>query len=183
MTEAAARQQLSPEETARIAQQLFEGASQPKDRTYVELDGEKIPQLSKKKDRKRVRFYLDDDLFEGYSGLDAFTAMEFMDKADTWQDASTADEAKAILRELFQICLKPESYERFVIRLGDRENPVDVEELPEIIAYLFEAFGLRPTQLPSDSSGGPESQGTGTDSTDAPPSEASTSSPSPSTDF
>lgn len=176
MTEAA-RQQLSPEQLAEAeetAQRLFEGATRPQDRTYVVVDGEKIPQLSKKR-KKRIRFALDEDVFEAYPSLDVFTAMEFMDKSETWQIAEDAEDAKRILRELFALCLQPESYERFVARLQDRNNPVDVQELPEIVVYLFEEFGLRPTRPSSDSSGSPESQDGGTRSTDEPSLPASTS--------
>ena len=73
--------------------------------------------------------------------------------------------------------LTEESGPRFIARINDLKRPVDLRrQILPILQKLMEAYGLRPTQEPTDSSSTPASDGTS--STDGAPAEASTPSAS-----
>lgn len=129
---------------------------------------------------RRVRFRIDGDVFEGPRDLPAIHALRFIGKARAWQSADT-DQAVAMLPELLSDVLLPDSLARFQARLADQDNPIGLPTLPEIVAYLFSEYGMRPTPPSSDSSNGDGPPDDGTASTDGPPSAASTlpASPSP----
>jgi hypothetical protein len=84
----------------------------------------------------------------------------------------------ALLKQALKFVLLPESYERFSARLKDRHNPIDDDQLADVVLWLLEQYGLRPTapsQPSSDGSPSPESGTSSTESTqpEAPTSEAS----------
>lgn len=128
---------------------------------------------------RRVRFRIDGDVFEGPRDLPAIHALRFIGKARAWQGADT-EVAAALLPELLSDVLLPESLARFQARLADQDNPIGLPTLPEVVAYLFSEYGMRPTQPSSDSSNGDGPPDDGTSSTDAPPSAGSTLAGSPS---
>jgi hypothetical protein len=82
---------------------------------------------------------------------------------------------------VFELVLIPASFDQLRARGKDRTNPVEIDQLSDIVLWLLEEYGLRPTQLSSNSSPGPENPASGTNSTDSTPAAASTSSPSLST--
>jgi hypothetical protein len=53
-------------------------------------------------------------------------------------------------------------------RLGDLENPIELEQASEVMIWLLEKYGLRPTQPSSNSADGSGNPASGTNSTDAP---------------
>ena len=63
--------------------------------------------------------------------------------------------------------LLPESNALFQKRLEDLENPIGLEQAGSVIEWLLEHYGMRPTEPSSDSSTGPVSPASGTNSTDA----------------
>ena len=175
MTEAA-RQPLDPDQVQAIADQIFEGAA---NRRFADVEGETIVDFSKK--RKRVRFKVDDDVFEAFPSLPVESAFKLMEYSERWEQATTAEHATTALKELFSLCLRPPSLDRFLPRLANPDDPIDPEQLPQILVYLMEQYGLRPTLSSSGSSGTPGPPDDGTTSTGGRPSTTSTSSPSPST--
>jgi hypothetical protein len=66
---------------------------------------------------------------------------------------------------IFNTILVPESAVRFAERLKSMENPVDLTQVMEIMVWLMELYGRRPTPPPSDSSAGLPSESDGTTST------------------
>jgi hypothetical protein len=130
--------------------------------------------------RRRNLFYIEDELFEAAPGLPVDQGMEFVHLAEQWQ-VDEPEKAKALARELFSKVLLPESMERFAARLGDMERPVELTQLPEIITWLLERFGFRPTGESPDSSTGSGNQAAGTNSVGTSPAVASVSTISPST--
>jgi hypothetical protein len=131
--------------------------------------------------RQRNLFYIDDDLFEAAPGLPVDQGMEFVHLAEQWQ-VDDPERAKALARELFSKVLLPESLERFSARMGDMERPVELTQLPEIITWLLERFGFRPTpEESSASSTGSASPAAGTNSEAASSSQALIPLASPST--
>lgn len=128
----------------------------------------------------KVRFWIDEEPFEGPPDLPAVAGLLFMAAVDRWTDAGP-EETVAMLPELFGHVMLPESLERFCARLNDQQRPISLKQLPQVIGYLFTRYGMRPTAPSSGSSTGPGSPSGGPSSTAAPPSPAPTSSPSPST--
>jgi hypothetical protein len=126
-----------------------------------------------------VRLEIDGEGFEGPPDLPAIAGLRFLAAVDRWQEAGP-EETVAMLPELFGHVLLPESLERFVARLDDQARPISLKQLPQVIAYLFTRYGMRPTPPSSGSSTGPGTPAAGPSSTAAPPSPGPTSSSSPS---
>jgi hypothetical protein len=141
------------------------------------VDGDGIPDFSAP--ARRVRFRIDDDVFEGPRDLPAEHALRFIAKAERWRQLRT-DDAVALLPELFEPVLLPESHARFCARLGDQQRPISLVQVPRVVLWLFEQYGMRPTQPSPDSSPGSASPADGTSLTVAPPQPASTPPGSPS---
>jgi hypothetical protein len=101
------------------------------------------------KARKRIRFQIDDDVFEASPAVPAEILMDFAGQfADLDPEtASVTDQLKAF-RGVLELVLLPESLNRFNERLRDRSAPVDITQVEEIIEWLFEEYGLRPTESP-----------------------------------
>jgi hypothetical protein len=117
------------------------------------------------KQRQAIEFEIDDDVFYAHKGIPADTLIRYaakfesldmekssvMDKLDTYHDA-------------LELCLEPASFKRFVDRLSDPANPIDGDQLDEVTTWLFEQYGMRPTQPSGNSSDGLSLPETGTTS-------------------
>lgn len=114
---------------------------------------------------KRIRFRVAPDVFEGIPGLPAMELVEFAALADKLDEADVG-QFPALFRQLFGMILQEDSYDLFNKRLSDREHPIDFQHLQDILPWLLEEYGLRPTQPSSDSSAGSESPDVGTPSTE-----------------
>jgi hypothetical protein len=93
-------------------------------------------------------------------------------EADSWSENFQA------LTSALELVLLEDSYELLRRRLKDKQNPVDLDQLAEIVLWLLDAYGLRPTQPSSDSSDGSPSPASGTPSTESTPPEDAISAPS-----
>lgn len=118
--------------------------------------------------RERVTFRVDSDLFEAASALPGQTLTEF---ARRFSDigSTPATEQLTVLTDALAMVLLPESAARFSKRFADLENPIELEQASEIVMWLLERYGLRPTQPSSPSASGPVNPEPGTSSTDAQP--------------
>lgn len=118
------------------------------------------------KPRRQIQFKIDDDIFEAAPAIPAETLMEF---ATRFSDLESADQAKrvSILAEVLDLVLLPEAFSRMRARMSDRKNPVELDQLNEIIMWLLGEYGLRPTQASSGSPDGLDNQASGTNSTGA----------------
>lgn len=138
----------------------------PEFSTQVSIDLD-IPDFSKP--RNRVAFRIDDDVFEAPPVLPAMVLLEYTKKFHSLgQDADPAQHMDAMTGVL-DLVLLPESYGRFVARLSDKENPIDLAQMQQAIEYVMEAYGMRPTQPASGLPGGQPSQGSGTNSPEPSP--------------
>jgi hypothetical protein len=69
--------------------------------------------------------------------------------------------------EAIELCLDDSSIERLAARIKDRENPVDLTTMTEMLVWLLEQMGMvnasssRPQQPTSDSPTGSEATGVG----------------------
>lgn len=129
--------------------------------------------------RKPVRFVVDGDVFEGPSEVPAELLIEYGEKFDA--NADNRDQLDG-LKDLFRMFLWEGDYERICARLGDRQNPISLEQADKICTWLTEVHGMRPTQPPSDSSSPSSSPESGTGSTESAQPEDSTPDDSPSPD-
>lgn len=120
------------------------------------------------RERKRLQFRIDDDLFEAAAALPGRVLTAF---AVRFADVSKAptEQQMQIFADALSMVLLPESNARFQKRFEDLENPIELEQASDVIMWLMEAYGLRPTQPSSPSSSGPPSPASGTSSTDAQP--------------
>lgn len=132
------------------------------------------------KKRDDVTFRIDDDVFHAARGVPAEVLMDFAAQFSGMGLNTPVDEQLKAFRGVFELVLLPESLERFTARMRDRENPIEIDQCEEIITWLMERYGLRPTELPSSSPGGPQSQVTGTISTVSTPGAELISAASPS---
>lgn len=102
------------------------------------------------KKRTRITFRIDDDRFEAASAIPAGTLVQFVVKFATLSDMSV-DKKVSVLSEVLEMVLIPESFQRLTERLTDQENPIDFDQLNDIIVWLLGEYGLRPTQPSSPS--------------------------------
>lgn len=132
------------------------------------------------KARKRLVFRIDEDVFEAAAAIPAEVMIQFAERFTSADPTSMSPkEQVGIFREMLEIVLLPESMAVMRKRMADPRNPVDMGQLDEIITWLFEEYGLRPTQESSSSSGGVSPPGPGTTLTGSTPGEVSISAASP----
>jgi hypothetical protein len=128
--------------------------------------------------RKRLTFTIDDDTFEAAPALPGDVFAEFVTLYNDRVDADTYQEQHDLLKKALALALQPESWERFNARLSDKTRPIDDDQMSDVVLWLLEQYGLRPTEPSSPSSDGPASPESGTSSTENSQPEESTSPPS-----
>lgn len=131
------------------------------------------------KTRDAVAFTIDADTFHAVPAIPAGIMIDAAAKMDSIDNATVAEQCAA-LTDILQMCLDEPSYERFTERMNDKANPIDTVQLMDVVMWLFEEYGLRPTTPSEPSSDGPSDPASGTTSTDAPPSVELISASSPS---
>jgi hypothetical protein len=111
-------------------------------------------------ERKALVFRVDNDVFSAVAALPALLAMEFASSSEEFEKAS-ATERVVLLRSMFNLILVDDSVERFFERLSSKTDPIDTQTMFNIIDWLMEEYGQRPTESPSGSSNGLETQESG----------------------
>lgn len=101
--------------------------------------------------KEPLSFSIHGETFECYPSVQGKVLLNMV--AKTGSDDQGVSVAE-VLDEFFNICLLPESLERFNALLSDPEKIVTVETIGEITAWLIEEYSARPTQLPGLSSNG-----------------------------
>lgn len=125
---------------------------------------------------KRIKFKIDDDVFEA-SRIMGIPMMQDLVKVTKSIGSMSETGDYSGIGEIFNELLIPASAERFAQRLGAKgDDGIDVKaQLIPVLYYILEKFGLRPTQLSSDSSTGSPTETDGIPSTDGSSVEASAS--------
>lgn len=132
------------------------------------------------KARKRLQFRIDDDVFEAASAVPADVLIDYtMEFAGLDPAKVPIEQQLKVFRSVLELTLLPESLTRFTARMRDRENPIEMDQIDSVITWLFEEYGLRPTESPSDSSDGQPAPATGTSLTASTPETVSISAASP----
>lgn len=107
------------------------------------------------KKKKRVEFKLDDDVFVAPSVLPVPVLQELAEAADGLKTAgASAGETLAKVVGVFDIILAEAPAARLRERIKSKDEPVDLEQITDIMLWLLEVYGLRPTEPSSDSSAG-----------------------------
>lgn len=125
--------------------------------------------------RKRLVFTIDGETFEAAPVLPGDVYAAFVTRYNGTADAETYQQQHDYLKGALELALLPDSYERFAARLADKANPIDDDQMADVILWLLEAYGLRPTQPSQPSSDGQQSPASGMSSTASSQPAASTS--------
>lgn len=115
--------------------------------------------------RKVIRFRVDEDVFEAAPSIAADLALEYAELAETLTEGASMSKQRDVIHALFRMVLLPESADRFINRLSDQRNPIGHDQITRITQWLFEEYGLRPTEAGSASSTGSVNRDAGTSST------------------
>lgn len=116
--------------------------------------------------RTRLTFTIDDDVFEAAPVLPGDVYAEFVTHYTGTGEKQTYKEQHDQLKEALRLALLPDSFERFTDRLKDKTNPIDDDQMSDVILWLLEAYGMRPTKPSQPSSDGQSSPESGMSSTD-----------------
>lgn len=122
------------------------------------------------KAKKQVTFRIDVDVFEAPGVLPIPTMQELAGTADKLKSDMSSSETLSQVIGIFDVILLDASAARLKERISSKEQPVDLEQLMEIMLWLLEVYGLRPTQPSSDSSAGQPVETSGTPLTAGAPS-------------
>lgn len=116
---------------------------------------------------KRIKFRIDDDVFEA-SRIMSIPMMQDLVKVTKNIGSMSESGDYSGIGNIFNEVLIPASATRFNERLNAKgDDGIDVKsQLIPVLYYILEKFGLRPTQLSSDSSTGSQPEIDGTPSTD-----------------
>lgn len=128
--------------------------------------------------RVSIKFKIDDDIFYGLPNLAVDQLIEFVGFTENISEAKIQDQPQFI-RRVIQLALTNESAQLFIERMGNKENPISLFQAMEIIPWLMEQYGMRPTKQSSDLLDGSDSQESGTKLMDSQPTEGLTLEASP----
>lgn len=118
------------------------------------------------KPRKRLAFTIDGDTFEAAPALPGDVYAQFVMLSAGTGERQTYQEQYLQMKSALELVLLPESHERFVKRLADKLHPIDEDQMNDVLLWLMEEYGMRPTQPSQPSSDGQPSPESGTSSTD-----------------
>jgi hypothetical protein len=134
------------------------------------------------KERRKIRFKIDGDVFYCVPDLPILVLIDFASMADKLDETAMDDKMRSLFVNMFNLVLVDESAERFIARMGDKSNPISMEQINEIMPWVMERYGLRPTEPSGSSSAGSPTLASGPSSTVNVPAAALTSDSFPSTD-
>ena len=116
------------------------------------------------KKRTKIEFQAYGDIFEASPAIPADILTTFVVKFSDVENLPSLKRVEA-MTEVLEMVLKPASFELIQKRKKDREKPLDLDQLNEIIIWLMEQYGQRPTQPSSDLLPGQHNQESGTNLT------------------
>lgn len=119
-------------------------------------DNVQIKDFSKK--RKVVQFQLDGELYVCYPAL-AIPTLQEVTKISADFSVDTAIEA---LSAFFHLVMPAEAAGRLSAKLSNKESPLEIDQAADIMQWLVEEYGMRPTKSSSESSTGSPTDGDGT---------------------
>jgi hypothetical protein len=114
------------------------------------------------KKAKRIVFQLDTDHMEARSVLPVPVMQELIRVSKGLQGDELGEETLGKVLSIFDLILLKDSAALFRSRVESVDNPVDLTQVMDVMVWLMEMYGQRPTTPSSDSSDGLP---TGTDGT------------------
>jgi hypothetical protein len=125
--------------------------------------------------RSPIYFTVGDDRFDCVKALAPVKLQEFVNASRR----GATDETNAIDRVVnaMRFIVVQDQFPRFLELLSDDDDPIDIEQLMEIMSWAVETYGVRPTGASSNSSTTSANDGAGTSSTAGAPAEESIPSP------
>lgn len=120
-------------------------------------------------DAQPIRFQVNDDVFTAPAVLPIPVMQQLTTAVEKLKGVSDAAAFDAIL-EVFDAILVDDSARRFRERVADKVQPIGIEQVVNIMNWLIEVYGLRPTEQSSDSSAGQPAETSGMLSTAGVPS-------------
>lgn len=127
--------------------------------------------------KKPKKFYIDDEAFFAAPSIPVGTMMDMSDLKERLRSNIGADPKTQWeeIRSIFKLVLLEESFDRFDKRLYSADEPIDYEELLDILQWLFgEAYARVPTQSPPSLSSTLSTETGGESSTDGASADPST---------
>lgn len=109
-------------------------------------------------DKEPKRFRIDDDVFESAASLPVGVVRKFLKLRRTPVDGDDAEQVEDQMLDVTRILdavLFPASAERFAARLDSVTEPISTKQLKNVMEWLMEEYGERPTPPSSTSSGQP----------------------------
>jgi hypothetical protein len=100
---------------------------------------------------EEVKFKLLDEEFSCRSSLPGKIMLDFA--ARTADENSSAANA-AVVFDFFKAAMPKSDYERFDALISDPDRSVQIETIMDIVSWLMEVYGERPTRRSEDSSTG-----------------------------
>lgn len=117
-----------------------------------------IPDFTRKRDEP-LRFTIDGDTFECAPVLPAAGTRLLLALAET-VEGSAGSAQIAMIGDFLDTVMLPESAERFAARMKDPARPIDDDQIGDVLKWLVERYGQRPTVPPTPSDGGRPTTGT-----------------------
>ena len=116
-----------------------------------------------------LKFRIGSDIFEA---TPLIPARQMLSLATTLEKFDERNPDMGLFETLFNTVLRPGSRDRFIRRMDDSENPIDFEQVNQVIQWLMEQYGLRPIAPPPNSSDGSANRDGGNNSTAGAPAPA-----------
>jgi hypothetical protein len=132
------------------------------------------------RDRELINFTIDGDKFDCVPAIPAKTLMEMTSDFAGMDDDDPTQAIKAMMTVLEKFLL-PASFALFERRMGDQARPIEFPQVNDVIMWLMEQYGMRPTEQSEPSAAGLPLPEPGTTSTGSTPDVVSISLPSPQT--
>jgi hypothetical protein len=130
----------------------------------TEIPGNGVKSFGKVRTKHLFRVDDTDDVFEAVSAIPAETLADFAGRFANMEDLDVSKRFGVII-DVLEMVLLPTSFAILRKRMSDKENPIELNQLNDILVWLLEQYGLRPTQPSSDLSGGQSSPEPGTNLT------------------
>lgn len=117
-----------------------------------------------------VRFKIDEDIFDAPSVLAVPVMQELAVAAEKLKSGEANAAIFEALVDVLALILTEDSAVRLRERVVSRTHPIGFQQLVDVLLWMLEVYGLRPTQPSSSSSDGAPSASSGTLSTAGVPS-------------
>jgi hypothetical protein len=131
--------------------------------------------------RKKIAFKIDEDVFPVADTLASENLLIFISRLDDAKLGNPVETQHKAMMDMLSLVMPEDDHARLTDRTRSVDRPVDMDQLADVVMWLLEVYGLRPTMPSASSADGSSSPESGTASTESTPDAESTSSPSPQT--